>query len=302
MERILIIDDSIVQASILKRILQDEYEVDLCTDSNQGLRLTQEKAFSLILLDVIMPGRDGFEVLTQLKKQELSRDVPVILITSLSDVVDEEKGLLLGAVDYIVKPFNAHIVQARVRTHTQLYAYRRTFADLALTDGLTGIPNRRNYNERAAREWTRAVRDRSPLSIGLVDIDFFKQYNDHYGHPKGDEVLRRVAQTVAGHLHMAVDFAGRYGGEEFVFLLPDTIEEHGKHIAHEICDSVHALNIPHEKSSISDWITVSIGGMTVTPAPGDDYAVSFKIVDDMLYHAKRSGRNRVMWADGRGPA
>lgn len=297
METILIIDDSIVQASVLKNILSGDYRVEICPSGQQGLELVQKQAFSLILLDVIMPGRDGFEVLAELKRQEASRDVPVILITSLSDVGNEEKGLMLGAVDYIIKPFNAHIVKARVKTHTQLYAYRRTFADLALLDGLTGIPNRRNYDGRCLREWERAVREGRPLSIGLIDIDFFKQYNDRYGHPKGDDALRQVAKAVAGRLHMAVDFAGRYGGEEFVFLLRDTPAEFGRRIADEIRAGVEALRIPHEGSKISDRVTVSIGGMTASPQPGDEYAAFFQTVDSMLYRAKKEGRNRVVWAE-----
>lgn len=296
MEDILIIDDSLVQASVLKNILKEDYRVEICPSGRHGVQVAQEQPFSLILLDVIMPGWDGFEVLAQLKQKEGSRDIPVILITSLSDVGNEEKGLRLGAVDYIVKPFNAHIVKARVHTHTQLYAYRRTFADLALLDGLTGIPNRRNYDERCLREWGRAAREGGTLSIGLIDIDYFKQYNDRYGHPKGDEVLREVARAIAGRLHPAVDFAGRYGGEEFVFLLPDTSWAHSVGVAEEIRAGVEALRIPHTGSGVSEYVTVSIGGMTAAPGPGDQYEAAFQLVDGMLYRAKNCGRNQVVWA------
>lgn len=297
MEHILIIDDSLVQATVLKNILKDDYHVEICPSGRHGVQAAQEQPFSLILLDVIMPGWDGFEVLAQLKQKEGSRDIPVILITSLSDVGNEEKGLRLGAVDYIIKPFNAHIVKARVHTHTQLYAYRRTFADLALLDGLTGIPNRRNYDERRLREWGRAAREGGTLSIGLIDIDYFKQYNDRYGHPKGDEVLREVARAIAGRLHPAVDFAGRYGGEEFVFLLPDTSRAHSARVAEEIRAGVEALHIPHAGSGVSNYVTVSIGGMTAAPGPSDLYEPAFQMVDGMLYRAKNCGRNRVVWAE-----
>lgn len=295
MEKILVVDDSILQGTALKNILAGYYDVHMCQSGEEAIEKAAVLMPDLILLDVIMQGISGFETLAQLKEQACTKNIPVILITSLGGVGDEEKGLGMGAVDYIVKPFNASIVRARVHTHTQLYSYRKAFETLAMIDGLTGIPNRRYYDNQSESEWFRAMRDERPLSIGLMDVDFFKQYNDIYGHPKGDEALVKLAGYLSSHLRRAVDFAARYGGEEFVFLMPNTPGMHAKRIAGEICKGIEALGIPH-KASQTGTLTVSIGGITVVPAKGQNYASSFKIVDDMLYRSKKTGRNRVSWS------
>ena len=295
MEKILVVDDSILQGTALKNILAGKYNVFMCQSGEEAIEEAAILMPSLILLDVIMQGISGFETLTLLKEQASTKNIPVILITSLADVGNEEKGLGMGAVDYIVKPFNASIVQARVHTHTQLYSYRKAFETLAMIDGLTGIPNRRYYDDQSESEWFRAMRDERPLSIGLMDVDFFKQYNDIYGHPKGDEVLIKLAGCLSGYLRRAIDFAARYGGEEFVFLMPNTPGVHAKRIAGEICRGIEALGIPH-KASKTGTLTVSIGGITVVPAKGQSYSKSFKTVDDMLYRSKKTGRNKASWS------
>lgn len=296
MESILVVDDSLVQGMALRNILEQEYHVEICRSGEEALEKAPALLPSLILLDVIMQGMNGFETLVRLKELSATQNIPVILITSLSDVGNEEKGLSLGAVDYIVKPFNPSIVQARVRTHTQLYSYRRTFEALAMIDGMTGIPNRRYYEKQSKAEWFRAMRDQRPLSIGLMDVDFFKQYNDLYGHPNGDEALIRVAHILAGSLHRSSDFSARYGGEEFIFLLPNTPIESAKQIAGEICRKIEALHIPHEGSKHS-VLTVSIGGVTVIPSKDQDFVDCVQTVDKMLYRAKESGRNMVIWSE-----
>lgn len=296
MESILIVDDSTLQGTALKSILDHEYQVSLCHSGEDAIEKAASLLPSLILLDVIMQGIDGFETLVRLKQQSETKDIPVILITSLSALGDEEKGLTLGAVDYIVKPFNASIVRARVRTHTQLYSYRRTIEALAMIDGMTGIPNRRYYDKQSKSEWLRAMRDQRPLSIGLLDVDFFKQYNDIYGHPRGDDALIEVAQAIVGCMQRASDFTARYGGEEFIFLMPNTPRKHAKWIAGEIRSKIEALHIPHQASRVG-VLTVSIGGVTVVPARHQHYQDSVQIVDQMLYRAKESGRNTVVWAE-----
>lgn len=294
METILIVDDSILQGMALKNILDQDYQVKLCQSGEEALELAASLLPSLILLDVIMPGIDGFETLTRLKRQPATQNIPVILITSLSDVGNEEKGLKIGAVDYIVKPFNSSIVLARVHTHTQLYSFRRAFEELAMIDGLTGIPNRRYYDDQSKSEWFRAMRDQRPLSIGLLDVDFFKQYNDIYGHPSGDEILIQLANALKTHFGCSSDFAARYGGEEFVFLMPDTSGDQGYQAARKICRGIEELGIHHEGAK-AGVLTVSIGGVTVVPHNGQDYLDCFQIVDDMLYQAKNNGRNTVAW-------
>lgn len=297
MNRILIIDDSMLQGKALENILKDEYQVTLNTSGVQGIETAKSLKPTLILLDVIMPGMDGFETLIALKNTYSTRNIPIILITSLADTEKEEKGLTLGAVDYITKPFNPGIIKARVRTHVQLYSYRKAFEQMASLDGLTGIPNRRQYDERSKDLWMESLADQSVFSSALLDIDFFKQYNDCYGHPKGDEVLRAVAQCAYGVAAKYGGLAARYGGEEFVFLLPGADREKGVKIAEEVCRSIEDLRIPHEESAINPYLTVSIGGISRIASELGSYKEIFDTVDTMVYEAKKQGRNRVVWAD-----
>ncbi len=296
MEKILIVDDSFLQATQLEAILNDEYEVGIAQTAEDGLNRAINEDFSLILLDVVMPVMDGFTLLKKIQEERATQSVPVILITSLSGVSDEQRGLILGAVDYITKPFDSLIVKARVNTHIKLYRYRRQVEQLSMTDQLTGIANRRKYEQYSATKWGEAIRLRVPLSICMFDIDHFKRYNDTFGHPAGDKVISAIAQTAASHLQRSTDFLARYGGEEFVALSlgasSDKIFQHLK----KIRQAVEDLHIPHDPAT-AQWVTVSIGGVTVTPKMKDSYDFYLKIADTMLYDAKKNGRNQVFWAD-----
>ncbi len=296
MEKILIVDDSIVQSTQLRNILQDEYDITIAQTAEDGLQLACSQDFSLILLDVVMPGMDGFTLLKKLQEEIVTRRVPVILITSLSDALNEQRGLILGAVDYIAKPFNTLIVKARVSTHIRLYRYRRQFEQQSMTDQLTGIPNRRQYEQSSLTKWNEAVRLGVSLSICIFDIDHFKMYNDTFGHPAGDKVIAAVAQTAAKNLQRNTDFLARYGGEEFVALLMGgTAEEAFGHIK-KIRQAVEDLQIHHDPS-VAEWVTVSVGGVTVLPTAENSYDHYLKIADAMLYDAKRYGRNNVVWTN-----
>lgn len=206
MEKILIVDDSVVQAAQLKSILESEYDITIAQTAEDGLRRANNENFSLILLDVVMPGMDGFTLLKKLQEEIITQNIPVILITSLSDVTSEQRGLILGAVDYIAKPFNALIVKARVNTHIKLYQYRRQVEQQSMTDQLTGVANRRKYEQYSIRKWNEAIRLNVPFSIYMFDIDRFKVYNDTFGHPAGDKVIASVAQTAASYLQRSTDF------------------------------------------------------------------------------------------------
>ncbi|MCI8804093.1 MAG: diguanylate cyclase [Oscillibacter sp.] len=296
MEKILIVDDSLMQATQLKSILDDEYDVTLAQTAEDGLRRVNEENFSLILLDVVMPGMDGFTLLKKLQEEIVTQSVPVILITSLSDAINEQRGLILGAVDYITKPFNPLIIKARVNTHVKLYSYRRQIERQSMTDQLTGIANRRKYEQYSATKWGEAIRLHVPVSICMFDIDRFKVYNDTFGHPAGDKVIAAVAQTASSRLQRSTDFLARYGGEEFVALsMGDSSGKMFQHLR-EIRQAVEDLHIPHDPS-VAQWVTVSIGGVTVIPEMGNAYDFYLKVADTMLYDAKKNGRNRVVWAD-----
>ncbi len=296
MEKILIVDDSTVQAAQLKTILEDEYDVTITHRAEDGLDRAGKEDFSLILLDVVMPEMDGFTLLKKLQDEIVTQSVPVILITSLSDVKNEQRGLILGAVDYIRKPFEPLIVKARVNTHTKLYRYRRQIEERSMTDQLTGIANRHRYEEHCIIKWNEAIRLHVPFSVCMFDIDRFKVYNDTFGHPAGDKVISAVAQTAASYLQRDTDFLARYGGEEFVAVsLGDPSDRIFGHLK-KVRQAVEDLHIPHAPPA-AQWVTVSIGGVTVVPEIGDAYDFYLKIADTMLYDAKKSGRNMVVWAD-----
>lgn len=296
MEKILIVDDSSVQAVKLKSILDDDYEITIAQTAEDGLRCTHMGNYSLILLDVVMPGMDGFTLLKKLQEEIITQSVPVILITSLSDMQNEYMGLTLGAVDYITKPFNPLIVKARVNTHIKLYNYRRQVEYQSKTDQLTGVANRRHHDDYSLIKWSEAVRLQIPFSICMFDIDHFKAFNDTFGHPAGDKVITAVAQTAASRLKRSTDFLARYGGEEFVAFLVGVNSQKAFEHMKKIRQEIENLSIPHNPS-VSQWVTVSIGGVTVIPQAETSYTSYLKIADTMLYDAKNSGRNKVVWAD-----
>jgi len=296
MEKILIVDDSLLQATKLKAIIEDEYDVSIAQTAEDGLRSARDEDFSLILLDVVMPGMDGFTLLKKLQEEIITQSVPVILITSLADAVNEQHGLILGAVDYITKPYIPLIVKARVNTHVKLYQYRKQVEEQSMTDQLTGVANRRRYDRYCLTKWKEAARLSTPFSVCMFDIDHFKMYNDTFGHPAGDKVIAAIAKTISAHMKRTTDFVARYGGEEFVALsIGDPSEKMFAHLQ-KIRQAIEDLHIPHNPA-VSEWVTVSVGGATVIPAAGRAYDTYLKIADTMLYDAKKHGRNRVVWAD-----
>lgn len=296
MEKILIIDDSPVQANFLSSILMEDYEVSVVNTAEEGLEQAKVGDYSLILLDVIMPGTDGFQLLKMLQEEVVLRRTPVILITSLNDIQHEEQGLTLGAVDYITKPFHPAIVRARVNTHIKLFQYWNQIERDATVDQLTGVPNRRRYEDVSRKRWQDAIRLGAPISICMFDIDKFKVYNDTFGHPAGDKVIKAVAETAASKLRRGTDFFARYGGEEFVgLILGGGAESDFAHLR-KVRQAVEALQIPHNPE-VSKWVTISIGGITVHPKVGTAYDTYLKMADAMLYDAKRFGRNQVVWSN-----
>ena len=296
MEKILIVDDSLLQATQLKAIIDDEYDVTIAQTAEDGLRRASDEDFSLILLDVVMPEMDGFTLLKKLQEEIITQSVPVILITSLADAVNEQHGLILGAVDYITKPYIPLIVKARVNTHVKLYRYRRQVEEQSMTDQLTGVANRRRYDRYSLTKWNEAARLNVPFSICMFDIDHFKMYNDTFGHPAGDKVIAAIAKTISSHLKRSTDFVARYGGEEFVAIsMGDPSKKLFEHLQ-KVRQAIEDLHIPHNPT-VSEWVTVSVGGVTVVPEARDTYDVYLKIADTMLYDAKKHGRNRVVWAD-----
>lgn len=276
MDKILIVDDSRLYAAQLKSILEDAYDITVAYTAEDGLMYAGTGVYSLILLDVVMPGMDGFMLLKKLQEEVITQSVPVILITSLSDIEDEQYGFTLGAVDYITKPFHPLIVKARVTTHIKLYNYRRQVEYQSRTDQLTGVANRRQHDHYSIIKWKEASRLQVPFSVCMFDIDHFKAYNDTFGHPAGDKVIIAVAKTVSSYLKRNTDFFARYGGEEFVaFILGGSLEKNFNHMK-RIRRAVEDLHIPHSPS-VAEWVTICAGGVTVIPEEEDTYDSCLKI-------------------------
>ena len=292
-DTILIVDDERANLLALNGILSQEYAVTLAKSGEQAIALAVEHKPDLILLDVLMPVMDGFEVMKALKASEETASTPVIFVTGLDSEADEEKGFQLGAVDYITKPFRPAIVKVRVATHMKIIRHIRMNEKLGLVDALTDIPNRRSFNDRLSLEWKRAERDKTSLSLLAFDLDKFKMYNDRYGHPQGDELLKVVAKILAAAARRPSDLAARLGGEEFMLLLPATSLEAALHVAEQIREAVEGTVVPTASGEPTS-ATVSIGAASVTPEPGQLSETLVARADENLYKAKNSGRNKVV--------
>ncbi|WP_020653378.1 diguanylate cyclase [Massilia niastensis] len=294
-QKVLIADDDAVNRDVLGDLLKPEYTVLLARNGVQTLERAMRHAPDLILLDVMMPDMDGYEVLRQLRADPQTAQIAVIFISGLDRPEDEANGLKMGASDYIVKPFNPTVVMARVALHLQVVRQRRMLERLANIDGLTELANRRRFDEMYALEWQRARRTGRPLSLALLDIDAFKQYNDRYGHPAGDRALRSVARVAGAAMRRPADLAARYGGEELVLLMPETEAHDARMVAAAMCEAVAQLMIAHEASSVAPVLTVSVGGATLTADSIEQQYELFESADAQLYRAKQAGRNRIAW-------
>ena len=291
--RVLIVDDIPANIKTLHGILGDSYRLHFATDWRKGLELARRLLPDIILLDVMMPELDGYEICRRLKSETGTRDIPVVFITALGSEEDEEKGLAIGGADYIVKPFRPAIVKLRVRNLLQLKLQRDRLEALTMTDGLTDIANRRRFDQHLEQEWRRCGRMMVPLSAIMMDIDHFKSFNDHYGHSAGDDCLRRIARALENVPNRAGDLVARYGGEEFACLLPGTDAEGAQVLAELMREAVEALGIPHSRSEATNHVSISAGVATVIPGEDSKPEGLMKMADDMLYKAKNAGRNRV---------
>ncbi|TSE30674.1 diguanylate cyclase domain-containing protein [Tepidimonas charontis] len=293
--RLLLVDDQPVHLQVLYRALTGPYQLFMATRGEQALHLVREQQPDLVLLDVVMPDMDGFEVLRRLRAARDRADTPVIFVTAHEGADIESRCLEAGAVDFISKPVNPAVVRARVRTHLTLKFQSDLLRALAFIDGLTGVANRRHFDERLALEWGRAQRLGTPLSLILADVDHFKAYNDHYGHQAGDAVLRHVAQTLRAHVRRPADMVARYGGEEFACLLPDTPLADAQALAERMQQAVRDLAIPHRDSRTAPVVTASFG-VAAREGPalrGAHPALLLGLADAQLYEAKHQGRARV---------
>ncbi len=292
--RLLVVDDQPINIQTLYQIFHADHEVFMATSGEQALAFCRSNPLpDLILLDVVMPGLDGLAVCRQLKADPVLANIPVIFVTACMDPADETRALEAGGVDFITKPVNPMVVRARVKTHLTLKAQEDFLRSLVFVDGLTGVANRRRFDEALLSEWRQCRRAGTPLALLMIDIDHFKRYNDHYGHPTGDACLQQVAAVLKAAMQRACDLVARYGGEEFVCLLPGCDQAPALAKAQALQAALAAQGIAHEASPTAAWVTLSIGVAVAQPQAGGSPAALVAAADAALYSAKHRGRNCI---------
>ncbi|MBM4054199.1 MAG: diguanylate cyclase [Planctomycetes bacterium] len=320
-QNILIIDDSEDLCLLLGTILKKEGYKNVsfaksAKEAYEMLRidhpLKSAITYDLILMDIVMPEIDGIEACIQIKAKEHVRDIPIIIITGSVEDNYIKQAFEAGAIDYVNKPINRIELLARVRSvlklkqevdqrkevMRQLEESNRKLQLLSYVDGLTGIANRRHFDEMLDKEWRRSLRDKTSLTLLLLDVDFFKKFNDSYGHQAGDECLKQVAKTIHGIVNRPGDLAARYGGEEFAIILTEMNREHAVVFAEKVRESIELLKIPHKHSTVSDHVTCSIGVSVVIPNKNISPGTLIESADKALYNAKLEGRNRIKIVTG----
>lgn len=308
--KVLVVEDSKVTLKVLCNFLErmDIKEPLKAETGAAAIEIYRRERPDIILLDAQLPDIDGFEIAKQIRAAEKDGDwTAIIFLTSMSKDEDLAHGIEAGGDDYLMKPVSEVVLQAKVRAMRRLVEMQRALIDvtyqlnaankelqrLSTTDGLTGIANRRMFDELSIREWRRCERMKRPLSLIMVDVDHFKLFNDKYGHQAGDECLRAVAAQVARVAPRGTDLAARYGGEEFALILGETDADGAKWIANRLCQQVAELNIPHYATE-SRHVTVSCGVVSVLPEKHMSFDVMLKSADYALYQAKAGGRDQFV--------
>ena len=289
---ILVVDDMTTTLLLLHDLLKDTYEVKIAKSGTKALEILESpNDIDLILLDIEMPDINGYDVCKRIKNNETIKNIPIIFITGRTSQEDEEYGLNLGAIDYITKPFNKAIVKLRIKNYLDLKIKNDMLEKLSMYDALTNIRNRRYFDETFEKTFSEIKRDKKSLAVLMIDIDFFKLYNDNYGHGQGDETLRKVAKALEKTIKRASDFVARYGGEEFVILLKDINKDGVEAVANNLLNAVRELKITHEFSKIENYVTVSIGVSYYNSSSDITKLELLLKADETLYNVKNSGRN-----------
>lgn len=290
---ILAVDDSPENLDLIRSILEPHYTVKVAVQGGLALHIATSQQPDLILLDIMLDDIDGYEICRQLKSSDKTRDIPIIFLTSKRNEEDEVLGFQIGGSDYITKPFSPQIVLARVKTHIELKTKTDLLGKLASLDGLTELSNRRAFDAAITRQWNQASRTTMPLSLLMLDIDRFKQYNDYYGHPAGDECLKQLASALRQNTQRAEDMIARLGGEEFAVLLPHTDTTGALLLAEQYRQAIEALKIPHLHGHPLPFVSISVGVATLQGHNYHSTSELLQAADDALYQAKSRGRNQV---------
>ncbi len=313
---VMLVDDQSFVAELLQRQLTTEKDINFhyCQDPSQAISTAEKIGPTVVLLDFTMPSIDGLTLCNFFRAHPATRDIPIIMLSSNDDPATKAQAFGAGANDYLVKLPDSIELIARLRYHSAAYinklqrddAYRALRASqmkleelnmqllkLANLDGLTELANRRHFDERFADEWLRAMRNRRPLTLVMFDVDWFKQYNDKFGHLEGDECLKRIADATQKIVCRPSDTVARYGGEEFIILLPETDSTGARQVAEKIRAEIESLHMPNPDSTVCPYVTISLGVTTVIPTASANPDTYIKLVDDALYRAKNAGRNRL---------
>jgi two-component system chemotaxis family response regulator WspR len=313
---VLLVDDQAMIAEAVRRSLSSEEDLHFhyCQDPSKAIKLATEIQPTVILQDLVMPDIDGLMMVRYFRVNKATSKIPIIVLSTKEEAAIKSEAFKLGANDYLVKlPDKVELI-ARIRYHSQAYINQlerdeafqaleesktklaeanRTLQKLSSLDGLTGIANRRSFDETLSKEWHRAMRNSKPLGLIMLDIDFFKLYNDHYGHQGGDDCLKNVANGLESAIHRDSDFLARYGGEEFSVVLPDTELDGAIKVAEAMREGIHSMEIPHAKSKVSDFVSISVGVSSLVPLQATEPEILIAAADQALYKAKEDGRNIV---------
>lgn len=289
--KLLVIDDQAVNVRLIYDLFKSDFDVFMATSGQIGIDKCKQLLPDIILLDVVMPGMTGYDVCQELKSDPMLKHIPVIFITGQFNEEDEVRGFEMGAVDFIQKPINPIITKVRVKTHTQHKLQNDILRNIAMLDGLTGIANRRRFDAEFDRMWRHCARENQVLSLIIIDIDFFKQYNDFYGHLEGDSILREVAHCIKSVIGRPQDLVARVGGEEFALLLPNTPKKNTSTILDRLLKKISSLDLAHEKSPFGR-LSVSAGCSSIIPNSNEITDRLFREADTALYNAKQQGRNQ----------
>lgn len=300
--KILLVEDSATLRHAMSQYINDAGHTPLIARSGEeALQLLEDTPVDMIIMDVEMPGLNGFETTRLIREWLGGHWIPIIFVTGLNEDENYREGIEAGGDDYLIKPVSSMIIKAKIRAmeriadmRDQLHRLNAELETLSQLDSLTQIYNRRTFNEIAQQQWLVAARQQLPVSALMIDVDHFKLYNDHYGHLAGDSCLKKVTQAIKSCLNRPSDLLGRFGGEEFVVLLPETDINGAFRVAEAITKAVEAQALPHEVSTTSAVVTVSVGGACCPRTNGHDLEELIKTADRALYKAKRTGRNRSL--------
>ncbi|OCL87379.1 GGDEF domain-containing response regulator [Arcobacter porcinus] len=291
---ILIVDDKNTNILILNNILQDDYKIEEAKSKEEALKKIKTKDVDLVLIDVQMQEETSYELCKEIKEDSKTKKIPIIFLSSKNSESDEEFGLNLGAIDYIQKPYSKVILKARVRNQIFLKEQTELLEKLSMYDALTNIKNRRYFDEVFKQTYSVIKRENTNLAIMMIDVDFFKLYNDNYGHGKGDEALKKVAKILEKNLNRPNDLVARYGGEEFVVLLKNIDLDGLKYMSNLLVEAVEEEKLEHEFSKISTFITISLGAVLYEANQKLEILEIMKLADEALYEAKNRGRNQCV--------